>query len=194
MDKNIIENQIQMASTQISVGLSSEEYSIVRVELARLINTALEPEFKTTPPDPNLEKIVLFSSKRIIGEVVKIPPEQRLEYIQTEILHYEIGKLDWDCREIAEKSIADSPDMPALQARAKENLEKVEGYYRFLEEKVPSWERKFGRQLSEARLDCEFVLGASMHSSLRLGRTIQILQQHGSWPPDWYREIWMKDK
>lgn len=194
MNKNIVENQVQMASNQISAGLSSEEYSTVCVELARLINTALEPEFKTTPPDPDLEKTVLFSSRRIIGEVVKIPPEQRLEYIQLEILHHKIGRLDWDCREIAEKSIAASPDIPALQAQAKENLEKIEGFYRLLEERVPSWERQFGRQLSEARLDCKFVLGVSRHSSMRLGRTIRILQQHGSWPPDWYREIWMKEK
>ena len=192
MDNNIIENQIQMASSQISAGLSSEEYTIVRDELVRLINTALAPTYKRRPPD--LEKTVLFASQRVIGEVVKIPPEQRLEYIQLEILSYEIGELDWDCREIAEKSIAASPDMPALRARAKENLEKVEEYYRLLEEKGPFWERQFGRQLSEAVLDCEFVLGISRHSSLRLGRTIQILQQHGSWPPDWFREIWMKEK
>jgi len=181
-----------MASSQISEGLSSEEYSVVRDELARLINTSLEPTYKRMPPD--LEETVLWSSQRIIGEVAKIPPEKRLEYIQLEILHREIGRLDWDCREIAEKSIADSPDMPALRVWAKENLEKVEGYYRLLEEKVPSWERKFGRNLSEARLDCEFVLGMTQHSSLRLGRTIQILQQYGSWPPNWYRELWMKEK
>jgi hypothetical protein len=111
-----------------------------------------------------------------------------------EILHREIGRLDWDCRKIAERSIAHSPDMPALRVRAKENLEKVEGYYRLVEEKGPDWEREFGRQLSEARLDCKFVLGISQHSSLRLGRTIQILREYGSWPPEWYRELWMKEK
>lgn len=192
MNEKLLDQLIQEGVSKILDGLPSEQYAEAKSGLSHLLRIDIEPTFKGSTP--KVDEIAARIGRRVIDEIAKTPPEKRLEYIQLEILSNEIGNLDWDCREIAEKSIEASPDMPTLQGQAKKNLEKVEEYYRLLEEKGPFWEREFGRNLSEAHLDCRFVLGLTEHSSLRLGRTIQILQQHGSWPPDWYRQIWMKEK
>lgn len=192
MDNSMILNQIRMASTSLSDGLSSDDFSILSRELEKLIQTVLKPTYKRMPPD--LEETVLWTGQRIINEVSKISPGQRIEYINLEILSTEIGQLDWECKKTAEESLLGLPDMWTLKMRAKENLEKVQDYYELLKKKGPVFEKRFGRVLSEARNDCEFVLGVSENSSLRLGRVIKNLQQNNAWPPDWYKELWMKDK
>ncbi len=54
-------------------------------------------------------------------------------------------------------------------------------------------QRCYGRTLSEASLDCGFVLGEHHYSSMRLGRTIEFMKNRGHWPPAWYAELWSKN-
>jgi hypothetical protein len=191
-NEKMISTLLQEAQPFILNGLSKDKTNLLIVGFEHLIRNIFEDADRELFPD--FEAMSLRIGRRIIKEVGETPTEKRLEYVQLEILNREIDRLDWDCRDIAEKSISNSPDMTDLKSQAKENLEKVEEYYHLLKEKGSFWEKKFGRTLSEARHDCEFVLGISEYSSLRLGRMIRILQENGSWPPDWYRELWMKEK
>jgi len=181
MIEDLIQRILQDAPARISFGLSPDDAVVAMSEFERLIRIAIGSRDTTT--FPNFNEMALRIGARITQEVSEVPPEKRLEYIQQELLVREVGSLNWEAWNIAEKSLQEAPDLPALQAQARVILDKIIQIHCLLKEKGSEWERRFGRDLSEATLDCEFVLGDHSRSSLRLGRTIRFLQKKGVLPP-----------
>ena len=132
---------------------------------------------------PNFEKLVLGIGRDVIKEISEVSPEVRLKYIKQKLLIREIGHVDRSSRKIAEESLSVAPDIPTLQDQASTILERILEINRILEQMDSDWQKQYGRTLSEARFDCEFVLGDHSRSSMRLGRTISYLQSTGNWPP-----------
>jgi hypothetical protein len=181
MNEDLIQTILREAPSRILTGLSPEDATSVEAAFERLVRVAIgkaDPTFF-----PNFEILTLGVGDDLIKAVAEVPPENRLAYIEQELLDREISDLDRSAWDIAELSLQDLPDLPALQAQAKTILDNILEKQQLLEEKGPEWQMRYARNLSEATLDCNFVLGDHSRSSLRLGRTIRFLQEEGRWPP-----------
>jgi hypothetical protein len=181
MNESLFKSLIREASPKISTNLSSKDSSAVIVVFESYLRVVFEKIYLRSLP--KIDEVALRIGQRVIKEVSEVAPEQRLEYIQRELLDREIGDLDRSAWDIAELSLQDFADLPALQAQAKTILENIVEKQKLLDEKGPEWRMRYARNLSEAALDCNFVLGDHSRSSLRLGRTIRFLQEEGRWPP-----------
>ncbi len=189
MNEEIVQTLLQEAPPRILAGLSPEESTVVAVRFERLLRVALEKD-RSGVPDPHA--MGLRIGRRIMEKISEVPPTKRLEYIEEELLSREISSLDWQARKLAEQALQASPDLLTLRTQAKAILDRINELYRLLDEKDPTWEHRYGRTLSEASLDCGFVLGEHHYSSMRLGRTIEFMKSRGHWPPAWYTELWLQ--
>ncbi len=189
MNEKIIQTLMQEAPPHILADLSPEDSAAVASGFERLLRVALEKD-RSDAPDP--DAMGLRIGRRIIEKISEVAPEKRLEHIQQELLDREISDLDRRARGLAEQSLQASPDLLTLRAQARVILNKLEHVHLLLKEKGPDWEHRYGRTLSEALMDCRFVLGINRLSSLRLGRDIRFMKEVGTWPPAWYEELWLQ--
>ncbi len=191
MNEQILQTLLQEAPSQILADLSPEEAAAVAAAFERWLRTVLEKDRSFIP---KADAMALSIGKTLIKKTSAIAPEKRLEYIEQQLLRDEISSLDLQARKLGEQSLLESPDLPALRIQARAVLDKLIQMRSRLKEKGPEWEQRYGRTMSEASLDCRFVLGEVPYSSLRLGRDIRLMQGRGAWPPDWYAELWRQDE
>lgn len=181
MNEEIIQKLIKEAKHKIIEKLSSRDAEVLVVTFEQYLRSTLEKTYRRDKP--KVDEIALRIGRTIIKEVSELLPENRLEHCQRELLDQKIGDLDRSSWDIAEKYISDETIIPVLQSQASKNLEKIQEIYRFLEQKGVDWQNRYGRTLSEATLDCQFVLGNHSQSSLRLSKILRFLQEQGKWPP-----------
>ncbi len=191
MNEEIIQTLLQEASSQILEGISSQEVLAVSTEFEHLLTICIRTAYLT--PFPKNDERALGAGRCLIEEICNVPPENRLEHLQRELLVEEMGDLDADAWDAAETSLKISPDLPALRAQARATLDQINALRHILHKKGPAWEQSFARTLSEASQDCLFVLGESPYSSFRVGRTIRFMRDMGHWPPTWYEELWSRE-
>jgi hypothetical protein len=187
----IIQTLLQEAVSQILEGISPQDASAVSVEFEHLLTRCLVKNDQT--PSPEDEGEILRAGRYIIEETCKVPSKDRREHIQRELLIEEISDVDAEARKIAEDSLKESPDLPTLRVQSGAIHDQLRELRGVLQTKGPDWEQAFTRMLSEASMDCLFVLGETPYSSLRLGRKIRFMQETGNWPPAWYAELWLKE-
>lgn len=190
MNEQIFQKLRQEAAPFILADLHPKDAAAVAAAFERLLRIVLDKDRSTIP---NADAMALSIGENLIKKTSEVPPEKRLEYIEQELLSREISSLDWQARRLGEQSLGDAPDLPALRVQARVVLDKLGQIRSRLKEKGSEWERRYSRTLSEASLDCRFVLGEDRHSSLRLGRDIEVLHETGAWPPAWYAELWLKE-
>lgn len=190
-NKEIVQILLQEALPYILIDVRPEDSAAVTTMFERLLKTALDKD-RSVVPDPDAMGIRI--GRRIIEKILGIAPEKRLEYIQQELFDSEISDLDRIARKIAERSVYTSQDLPALRTQAKVVLERIEELRSGFTQNKVDWKPRYGLTFSEIRLDCGFVLGKHHYSSMRLGRTIELLKRRGEWPPAWYAELWLENK
>ncbi len=188
MNDETIQILLQEAASQILEGIPPQETSTVSADFERLLTICIEKVYLI--PSPQSDEEALGTGRYLIDEICKVPPEDRREHLQRELFIEKISVLNARAWNAAEKSLKQSPDLPALRAEARLILDQINELRHVLNAKGSDWEQSFERTLSEALGDCTFVLGESPYSSFRVGRTIRLLQDLGHWPPAWYAELW----
>ncbi len=191
MNEEIIQTLLQEASSQILEGISPQEVLALSAEFEHLLTICIGTMYLT--PFPENDERALGAGRCLIEEICSVPPEDRLQHLQRELLVEELGDLDADAWDTAETSLRTSPDLSALQAQARATLDQINDLWQILHKRGPAWEQSFTRTLSEASQDCLFVLGESPYCSFRVGRAIRFMQDTGGhWPPAWYEELWLQ--
>lgn len=194
MNEQIIQTLLREAPSQILADVRPEETAAVAAAFEHLLRLVVGKDRSSVQSYiPDLDAFTLGIGKNIIKEISEIAPEKRLAHIQQELLDREIWDLDRRAKDLAERSLTGSPDLPALRAEAEPIKERIEELSREFEEKGIDWETRYGLTLSEDKLDCGFVLGEHHVTSMRLGRRIRMLKEAEMWPPAWYAELWLKD-
>jgi hypothetical protein len=195
MNEQIIQTLLREALPQLLVNVPPEDVIVVAARFEHLLRLVLDVDHL---PFSLPEAATWDVGRDLIKETSEVSPEKRLEYIQLKLLDKEVSDLEERAQDLAEKSLNASADLPALQAEAKPIQKQIEELYREFKKSGMDWERRYGLALSEADLDCGFVLGEHHFSSMRLGRRIEALKKLGIWPPAWYAELWsgknVKDK
>jgi hypothetical protein len=196
MNEQIIQTLLQKTSSRILEGVPPQESAAVAAAFERLLRLAMDRDRSYVQSYiPDLDAFTLSIGKNIVKEISEVPPEKRLEHIQRELLDREISSLDRRALKLAEQSLyASSADLSALRAKVQPIQQRIEELYREFKTSGMDWERRYGLTLSEASLDCGFVLGKHHYSSMRLGRSIESLIKLEKWPPTWFAELWLKDK
>lgn len=182
----------QEAASQIVEGVSPQETLAVSTEFERLLTIRIGKMYLAR--FPKNDERALRAGRYLTEETCSVPPGNRLEHLRRELLVEVMSDLDSSAWDAAETSLKKSADLPALRAQARAILDRIRELRRVLNEKHPAWEQDYARNLSEASQDCTFVLGESPYSSFRLGRTIRLIQDLGTWPPAWYEELWLENK
>lgn len=187
MNEQIIQTLLQEAKHQILMKIPLEDVPMITVRFESLLRLVLDVDHL---PFSLPETAIWDVGRDLIKETSEVPPEKRLEYIQLKLLDKEVADLDGRADDLAKKSLNASADLSALRAQAKPIQERIEELYREFKQSGMDWERRYGLALSEASLDCGFVLGKHHFSSLRLGRRIDALKKLRIWPPAWYAGLW----
>ena len=117
MYEKVIQMLLHESVSQVLEGISPEDGPVVSAEFERLLTVCLGKA--DLPSSSNTEELTLRAGRYLIDEICKLPPDARLEYIQKELFVQELSGLDAEARRIAQDTLKESPDLPAMRTRAR---------------------------------------------------------------------------
>ena len=171
MTQELIQALVQEAHTPITAGISDKEAAQVERLFAVLLRSILETIFAT--PVQQKEAIARQTAKDLTTRIVSIPPQERVDYLIKEKLVQDLRLLDAKAFSAVRQLLAYPDQRGALVPQATKVLEELDRIKEKIASMWPDQPERYGRILSEAALDCQYVLGPTHITSLRLGRLLK---------------------
>ncbi len=173
MNEKLLKELLAEAEGPITQGLSASEGHRVKDSFEHLLRRTLEATYRT--PSPHNDTIARGAGTSLIRDVAEVEPQKRSDYIAGELFNARVGEVSREAWSAVEKVLS-GDDNQVLRTQAKSILEEVERLQNELKSRYAPGQRSgYGRMLSEALLDANYVLGNRDRVSLRLGRTLRAL-------------------
>jgi len=164
-DREIIESIINRVSAQLTKDMSDDDSKEAIREYRDLLELTLD---KISEEDKQ------WFSDFEVENVAKLDATNRLEYIRQEKASLEIGALEKEAWDIAMKySNNEEENTTKLKETAKNLKLRIEVFADGLKKVDSHLVKRFARIISEALLDCEYIIGDKQIASLRMGRILR---------------------
>ncbi len=173
MDEHILQELTDTAKPLIMAGLDQEAESMV-AEFNRLLQQVIEGVYRT--PSEHNATLARQAGEELIRQVADLPPQERSDFIADKVFNIRVNEASKQAWQVVMQWLSNPEESLRIQAR--DILSQAKHLSDELEQKYPPAVRsRYGRVLSEAILDCEYVLGATDKVSLRLGRALGATQK-----------------
>jgi hypothetical protein len=175
MDENLLIQLEEKAYPQIVADLQVENVKEVVEKFNELLRLTLDITLRV--PSPEGMQVARKVGESLIEKIATLPVEQRLNYVEEQLLERQMGELDISSWNMVKKTLLKNYDQKVLKALAQELLEEAHRLQKILAGKPQSWRPRFGRTMSDILLDCQYVLGQTDKLSFRFGRVINSLKR-----------------
>jgi hypothetical protein len=168
MNQELLRALEQEAHDPITSGLSGEESVRVERLFANVLRSITEPIYQT--PVQHKDAVARRTAENLIRRTASVPSKDRVNYLTKENFNQDAHHLDTQAFAVAKQLLINPNQREALIPQARSILAKVERLKGEIARIWPDQRERYGRILSEAVLDCQYVVSPTDKTSLRLGR------------------------
>jgi hypothetical protein len=166
----------QEAHNPITAGLSGEESTQVEQLFTSVLRSLIEVIFLT--PVQHKNAIAQRTGEDLIRRVASISPYDRVGYLIKEKIDQDIRRIDFAAFALAKRLLMNPNQRESLIPQAKKILSASDRCKEEIMNTWPQQNERYGRLFSEISLDCQYVLGGTDKTSLRLGRLLKTRKIH----------------